>query len=253
MRKTIKFAILLGLPLSHGHCQPAFDVASITPCKPGTPEPIEYHTGTVRFLYPGGRFHANATTVQYLLEWAYGILPAQHSGGPSWMNEDRYDIDAKAEGPATAEQVRQMAQTLLAGRFKLKFHRETKDSPVLVVALGKTHPHIAPAKEGEEPSIEITPKPGPSFHAVATRYSITQLTTTFSRHLNRIILDRTGLGGEYDFTFDLTPDESSPNPLDPSVVISALRDQLGLSVKSQKEPIDFLVIESLEKVPAGNQ
>src|SRR3979411_3242117 len=97
MIRTLTLATLMVLSLEPGYCQapaahPAFEVASITPCKPGTPEPPGEHAGMVQFVYPGGRFDAKATTVKYLLEWAYGILPAQHTGGPSWMETDRYDI-----------------------------------------------------------------------------------------------------------------------------------------------------------------
>ncbi len=65
-------------------------------------------------------------------------------------------------------------------------------------------------------------------------------------------MDETGLKGDFDFSFDLTPDESRPNPLDASLLISALREQLGLMVKSQKTSVDILVIDSAEKVLAGN-
>jgi uncharacterized protein (TIGR03435 family) len=65
-------------------------------------------------------------------------------------------------------------------------------------------------------------------------------------------VNQTGLDGDFDFTIDLTPDESRPNPLDASLLISAMREQLGLSVKTDKAPIDFLVIENLERVAAGN-
>src|SRR5271156_1777131 len=143
VKRTFVVAAILSLPLQHAHCQdlahaPAFEGASITPCKPGTPEPGEERMGMVRFTYPGGRFEAKATSLKFLLEWAYSILPSQHSDGPSWMENDRYDIVAKADGNATNAQMRLMTRTLLAERFKLKFHRETKEVPVLVVSLGKT-------------------------------------------------------------------------------------------------------------------
>jgi tryptophan synthase alpha subunit len=78
------------------------------------------HTGMSDFTSPGGRFRASATTLKFLLEWAYGIQPSQHSGGPSWIGTDRYDIAAKAAGPVTVGQLRLMLQTLLAyGRAKL--------------------------------------------------------------------------------------------------------------------------------------
>jgi uncharacterized protein (TIGR03435 family) len=91
-----------------------------------------------------------------------------------------------------------------------------------------------------------------SWHVVATRFSLAQLSETFSRHLDSVIVNRTGMAGDFDFTLDLTPDENQPNPLDPSILIAAMRDQLGLTLKSQKEPVDFLVIDSAEKVAAGN-
>jgi uncharacterized protein (TIGR03435 family) len=264
MKRTLTLAAILGLAIHQGHCQdlahaPAFEVASITPCKPGTPEPPGEHMGMVQFTYPGGRFNATATSLKYLLEWAYGILPAQHSDGPPWMPIDRYDIVAKAAGEATDEQMKRMAQTLLADRFKLRFHRESREVPVVIISLGKTAPKLFPPKEGETHSIHIMPLMGPgpdqkatSFHVVATRYTLAQLNEVFSRQLGRVIVDQTGLQGDFDFALDMTPDEDRPNPLDPAIVLAAMRDQLGLTVKSQKAPVDFLVIDSAEKVVAGN-
>jgi uncharacterized protein (TIGR03435 family) len=262
MRRTLTLAAILASMALRGQCQDltntqAFEVESITPCKPGTPEPPGEHMGMVQFTYPGGRFTARATTVKFLLEWAYGILPAQHSDGPAWISNDRFDIAAKAEGNATDAQMKRMAQTLLAERFQLKFHRETRDVAVVAISLGKTAPKLFPPKEGETHSIHIAPQMGPdqkivSFHVVATRFTLAQLNETFARQLGRVIVDQTGLQGEFDFTIDMTPDEDRPNPLDPSIVLGAMRDQLGLTVKSQKAPVDFLVIDSVEKVVAGN-
>jgi uncharacterized protein (TIGR03435 family) len=213
--------------------------------------------GMVQFTYPGGRFRAQATTLKYLLEWSYGILPAQHSEGPSWMHDDRYDIVAKAEGSASDAEMKRMTRTLLAERFKLKFHIESREVPVLVLSLGKSAPKLFPPKEDEKYSIRIMPQNGPdqkvaSWHVVATRFSFAQLNETFSRQLERVIVNRTGMEGDFDFTLDFTPDENRPNPLDPSIVIAAIRDQLGLVVKSQKAPVDFFVIDNAEKVEAGN-
>ena len=262
MIRTLTLAALVTLSLGHIHCQdlakaPAFEVASITPCKPGTPAPPMEHAGMVQFTYPGGRFRASATTLKYLLEWAYDIQPSQHSGGPSWIDTDRYDVVAKAEGNATDAQIKLMVQTLLADRFQLKLHHDSKELPVYVISLGKTAPKLFPPKEGETHSIQIAPQMGPdqkvaSFHITATRFSLTQLTDTFARQLGRVIVNKTGLDGDFDFTMDLTPDDSQPNPLDPSLLINAMRGQLGLNLQSQKAPVDFLVIDSAEKVAAGN-
>jgi hypothetical protein len=87
MTKTLSIAALLALSLGRGYADdaakaPAFEVASITPCKPGTPEPPGEHAAMVQFTFPGGRFTARATSVKFLIEWAYDIQPSQHTGGP---------------------------------------------------------------------------------------------------------------------------------------------------------------------------
>jgi uncharacterized protein (TIGR03435 family) len=211
----------------------------------------------VQFTFPGGRFRASATTLKFLLEWAYGIQPSQHSGGPSWMGTDRYDIVAKAEGNATDEQQKLMLQTLLAERFALKVHRERKELPVYVVSVGKSAPKLFPPKDEEKHSIRIVPQMDAdqkttTYHVVATRFSLSQLTDTFARQMGRVFVNETGLSGDFDFTLDLTPDDHQPNPLDPSLLINAMRQQLGLSLKSQEAMVDFLVIDSAEKIAAGN-
>jgi len=211
----------------------------------------------LQFTAPGGRFKASAIDLKFLLEWAYGIQPSQHSGGPSWMGTDRYDIVAKAEGNATDEQQKLMLRTLIVERFGLKFHYEKKKLPVYVISAGKTAPKLFPPKDGEVHSIKIMPQQDAeqktnSFHVVLTRYSLKQLTDVFARQLERVFLNETGLDGDYDFTLDLTPDEGRPNPLDPSLLIAAMREQLGLQMKSQDAVVDFLVIDSVDKVAAGN-
>jgi len=236
---------------------PAFEVASITPCEPGTPEPAGQSGGMVRFVFPGGRFQANAVTVQFLFEWAYGIQPFQHSGGPSWFNSDRYDVIAKAGGSATEPRIKLMLRALLSERFRLQFHRESKSLPAYVISLGKAAPKLSVPKDDETYSLQITPRTDPdtrmvSYHVVATRYSLAQLTDIFARQLGRVIVNNTGFDGDLDFTLDLSPDENRPNPLDPSIIITALREQLGLAVKAQNASVEFLVIDYAEKVAAGN-
>jgi uncharacterized protein (TIGR03435 family) len=260
MRKIKMFAVaaLVCLWMDYGYGQeptnpPKFEVAAVKPCEPGTPEPPGQRMGMVRYTYPGGRFEAKAATVEFLLEWAYDLLPSQHSRGPAWMENDRYDIVAKAEGNATDDQMKLMARALLAEPFRLKFHRERREAPILLVTLGKNAPKLFPPKEGEAHSLRIVPQVDAdqkvvSYRVAATRFSFAQLNQTFARQLERVIVNGTGLDGDFDFTLDFTPDENHPNPLDPSLVVTAMRDQLGLTVNAQKGLVDYLVIDSLEKV-----
>jgi len=258
MRQITPLLVFLAVPC---YCQapaaPAFEVASITPCKPGTPEPPGERNGMVRFTFPGGRFEARATSVSFLIEWAYDILPSQHSGGPAWMDNDRYDIVAKAPGNAPDDEIKLMARALLAERFHLKVHHDIREAPVLILTAGKNAPKLFPPKEDEKHSLKIIPvmngdRKVISYRVVATRFSFAQLNQTFARQLERVIVNQTGLEGDFDFELQLSPDETTPNPLDPALLISAMRDQLGLTLKSQKGPVDFLVIDSAEKVAAGN-
>jgi uncharacterized protein (TIGR03435 family) len=261
MTRTFMLASLLIFSIHHLHCEeigkaPAFEVASITPCKPDAPEPPMEHAGLAQFTYPGGRFSANCTTLKFLLEWAYGIQPAQHSDGPGWVGTDRYDIVAKAEGNPSDAQMKLMMQMLLGERFRLRLRRESREVTAYVIAVGKTPPHLVRAKEEETHSVRVDPQTGADqrvvYRVIITRFSLAELGDLFGRQLGRVVVDRTGLDGDFDFNLDLAPDESHASPVDPSLLIVALREQVGLTVKSEKTPVDFLVIEGVEKVVAGN-
>jgi uncharacterized protein (TIGR03435 family) len=191
------------------------------------------------------------------LEWAYDLQPSQHTGGPAWLNTDRYEIDATAGFNASDQQMRRMAQALLVERFHLKVHRESKELTAIVLSPGKNPPKVSPAKDGEIHAVRFTPQNGSdgkaaAYHILLTRFTMAQLGDTFARQLGQIVLDKTGLQGDFDFTIELTPDESRPNPMDATLLLSALRDQIGLSVKSEKTPVEMLVIDGAEKVAAGN-
>ncbi len=214
------------------------------------------HAGLAQFTSPGGRFNANCTTLKFLLEWAYGIQPTQHSDGPGWIGTDRYAIVAKAEGNASDAQMKLMVRTLLAERFKMKLRHESREVTAYVLAVGKTAPHLVPTKEDETRVVRVDSKTGADqravYRVILTRFSLAELCDTFGRQLGRVMVDRTGLKGDFDFALDLAPDESHVTPIDPSLLIGALREQVGLTVKSEKTPVDFLVIDGVEKVVAGN-
>jgi uncharacterized protein (TIGR03435 family) len=254
-------ASLMVFSIHHLHCQeiakaPAFEVASITPCKPDAPAPPMEHAGLAEFIYPGGRFNANCTTLKFLLEWSYSIQPAQHSDGPGWIGTDRYNIAAKADGNASEAQMKLMVRTLLAERFALKLRPESKELTAYVLSVGKTSPRLVRTKEDETRVVRVDPKTGADqrtvYRVILTRFSLAELCDTFGRQLGRVMVDRTGLNGDYDFALELAPDESHSTPIDPSLLLDALREQVGLSVKSEKTAVDFLVIEGAEKVTAGN-
>ena len=92
--RTVLFAALLALPADSSQPTPTFEAAAIKPCEPGTPEPPEQRMGMARFTFPGGRFEAHATTAEFLVDWAYGLMPSLHSRGPAWLENVRFDFIA---------------------------------------------------------------------------------------------------------------------------------------------------------------
>jgi uncharacterized protein (TIGR03435 family) len=209
------------------------------------------HNNSVRFVEPGGRFRANAVTVEYLMEWSYDIQALQHSGGPAWLAQDCFDVVAKADGDVSEDQMKGMTRELLAERFKLRFHRESRELPALVIVRGKSAPKMFVPKEGETHGMVFERGPMNSYIVKATRYSLAQLNSVLARALERVIVDKTGMVGEWDFTLTLTPDETRPNPMDAGLMLTALREDLGLAVDAKNAAVEVLVIDGLDK-PSEN-
>ena len=269
--------------------KPAFEVASIKPDKSGS--------GQVMFrMAPGGRFVANNITVKLLIEQAYGLKDSQISGGPSWINSDRYDIEAKPDESSVdkmqklsqderTKQLEAMMQSLLADRFKLTLRHETKELPIYVLSVAKNGPKLQQAKdtplppELPNPEGPNGPAPrGPRFmmsdrgELTVNDAPVSMLADMLSRQLGRLVVDKTGLKGKFDFTLKWTPDENQtqafmgaagagdprppsdaappPSASGPSL-FTALQEQLGLKLESQKGPVETLVIDNVEK-PSEN-
>lgn len=254
-----------------------FEVASVKPNKSGD--------GRVMVtLPPTGRYTATNVPLRMLLQQSYNLQPFQIVGGPSWITSDRFDIVAKAPDGFTPDQLRPMMRALLVDRFKLKAHIETREMPTyeLVVARadGKLGPNLKPAKTdckalfaqrrgGPPPP---PPQPGQPIECGfmigpgnmnAGGMAMTELARSLGPLVNRIVTDKTGLKGEYDFQVSYTPegrggalgipggpplgvDAPAGDPNSPSL-FTALQEQLGLKLDSQKGPVEVLVIDSVEQ------
>ena len=269
---------------------PTFEVASIKPTAPGGPG-----GGMIGIrMAPGGRFEATGVTAKLLIGQAYDVRDFQISGGPGWMTSDHYDIVAKPESSSASdslspdprkvtddqmktfqEQMRLRLQALLADRFQLKIHRETKELPVYALVLGKGGSKLQESKEGPAGPNDIK---GPDrARGRGMRMGIGQLSgqmvqmpfvvQVLSQQLGRPVIDKTGLKGTYDFTLKWTPDQSqsggpfgdlppgvkAPPPPDPNgpSIFTAVQEQLGLRLESQKGPVEILAIDHVEK-PSEN-
>jgi uncharacterized protein (TIGR03435 family) len=226
-----------------------FDVASIKPSKNSA-------NGNVVDIAQGGqRFTATNAPLRLLIMMAYDVNVRQISGGPGWLNSDCYDIEAKPERPASREQIRLMLQSLLADRFNLKLHKETRELPMYVLTAENYQSHLHENKAGGEPHI----RRGRNGQTVFENAPIFQLTWFLSLRLRREVLDKTGLKGNYDFELAWIPDvpgrgdgadNPAPDPTGPSV-FAALHEQLGLRLTATKGPLGILVIDHADK-PSAN-
>ena len=224
---------------------PSFDAASIKPARTDSAGRSLAHD-------PGGRLTTSNATLKMLIMLAYRVMPHQVAGGPGWVESDGFDIDAKAARPdPSGAHFRQMLQSLLAERFQLRVHRETRELPVYLLVVAKNGPKLAAAKGDEAEAGARIEGPG---RLTGVRATMPELAAALSRPLQRTVIDRTRLGGAYNFTLRFVPDAGSVKPGgDPAGsgdgpdLVTALQEQLGLGLQTGKGPVEVLVIDHAEK------
>lgn len=225
--------------------QPQFEVASI--------KPNHSPTGGSNFnRQTGGGIKCIRVTLQELIVFAYDIHDYRLTGGPGWMDNDRYDVVAKANHDDVVETnnhdeafrlIRLKMRALLADRFQLKLHTETREMPIYALVVGKNGPHLT-ATQAEGLIIHNEPN-----HLVCKKISMKQFAEmNLSMRLNRTVIDKTGLTGEYDFEVKYLDDRgaTSTDASGPDF-LTALREQLGLRLEPQKGPVEVLVVDKAEK------
>ncbi len=238
--------------------RPAFEVISVKPSALQNGS-----TGMGLFTFPGGRIRGNMVKVDYLITEAFDIQSFQLSGGPRWIREDRFDIDAKPPAgspaaqsnprisklPPNAEQ-RLMLQSLLADRFQLQVHRETKGGPVYLLTKTNKELKLRPAADQDEyPWVGSVAGGGIARDGLrATNATMALLTARLSSYLEHPVLDRTGLAGAYDFKIDYHSDDPSTDVIS---VITASIQGLGLKLEPARAPVETLIIDRIER-PTGN-
>ena len=231
---------------------PAFDVISIRPNNNSTQMNGGNFSRRVGVRTTPDGFSASSLDLKSLIAIAYGVKPDQVSGGPGWIDSNRYDIEAKvvaANGatpqPLTREQSNLMLRSLLADRFKLAVHNETKEAPIYELIVAKNGPKLQPAKP-DEPS-KSSMSMGSSEQLTATAIQISSLITQLSYQLHSPIIDKTGLTGTYDITLQWAPDQGAASPDSPGPsIFTAVQEQLGLKLVPSKGPVDTLVVDHVE-------
>jgi uncharacterized protein (TIGR03435 family) len=210
---------------------------------------------------PGQISFKNASFRSILMS-AYSLKQHQISG-PRWIQTTGFNIEAKVPRGATKEQIKLMLQNLLAERFKLEAHRETREIPVFALVAGKGGPKLAAAKNPEDGGGSFGPWKGNARWA-ATNQTTRNIADFLSPLMERPVVDMTGLTGQYDFTLDWTPEypmvRAAPRalgaeaePSDPApTIFAAVQDQLGLKLEPRNAPVEILVIDRVEKTPTEN-
>jgi uncharacterized protein (TIGR03435 family) len=243
--------------VASGSPLPSFEVASIKPTKTDR----SFIIGL--FTYPGGKIVASGSTIKYLMMEAFDVRAFQVEGGPSWINDDRYDITALPpassissksippypKAPPNPEQ-RQMLQALLVDRFQLKFHRESKEGPVYVLVRGDRNLKLRdPENKDAFPWAGILGGGAIVGDGLAGQnISMPQLAARLSGYLDRPVVDQTGLKGSYDFRYEYSADEST---FDVVSCIFASVQGIGLKLKPAKGPVEAIVIDHIER-PSEN-
>jgi uncharacterized protein (TIGR03435 family) len=192
-----------------------------------------------------GRFAIAAITTKALIAYAYDVRDFQVSGGANWVGSEEYDVVAKPQGEASKQRILAMARNLLAERFNLALHHESKEMPVLVltVAKGGAKLHLSASTGGPEVR-------GGKGHLIARKVTMAMLAAQLAgRVLDRTVLDRTEIAGEFDVDLEWTPEERPDEP-GPSI-FTALQEQLGLKLETQKSAVDVLVVDHVER-PSAN-
>jgi uncharacterized protein (TIGR03435 family) len=221
---------------------PQFEVASVKAADPDSP--------AWQIQLPHGRFTAANCTLLRLIGVAYDLQNHQISGGPSWLDSAKFNINATVDnatvvppGRAAYPVLRPMLKSLLAERFKLTAHIETHEETVYNLILDKGGSRL---REVSDPGSLYKAKGELIGHGAPMTFLVAQL----SEQLGRPVIDKTGLTAHYDFAMKWTPDS---DPLDTAglSVFTAIQTDLGLKLQSAKAPVEHLVIEHAEKPDAN--
>ena len=238
----------------------AFEVATIKPSDPARPGKL--------FTIRGQEVITINTTLSDLITMAYDLHLKQITGGPSWLESDKYDITGKPEVPGqpNVTQLKIMIQKLLADRFQLKFHTEKKELSAYAITVGKTGSKLT--KSQSDPN----GLPGLFFGRGAPWMTFNVRNATIAEVasvlqgsiLDKPVVDQTGLSDKYDFLLKFTPDAGqgagfggpqqppAADSLDaPPDIVTAFQQQLGLKLESAKGPVQVYVIEKIER-PSEN-
>jgi uncharacterized protein (TIGR03435 family) len=232
-----------------------FEVASL---KPSAGEHARGSTGFSTSLDSQQLSYTGVTPMRLLTE-AYGVKRYQINGS-AWLDSERFDLSAKLPEGTSKDQIPAMLQHLLAERFHMKLHSETKPERIYALLAGKNGPRLPSTKDpdhGQEMSFDV------SGHMNFLSTTLAGFAETMSRLLDRPVIDRTGIQGAFDITLNVSMQDLTGlkqllaangvqvDAAEGTSIFSAVQE-LGLKLESRNAPIEHLVVDSAEKIPTGN-
>lgn len=230
---------------------PAFDVAAIKANHSGS--------GSVTMRTAHGRLTVSNCTVRQLIQKGFHVKDSQIVGGPGWLDTERYDVDAKTERTDISDDKLWLSlQPLLAERFQLRFHRQTKQLPVYVLLIGKSGARLKSHTGDAQPAMRTRAGSGKA-KIEATRTTMQGFADSLTGFVDRPVIDNTQLKGEYDFQLDWAqdhPGETAPSMLDSlreeiglsgPTLFTAVQEQLGLKLQPPKGGVEIIVIDGAAK------
>ena len=235
--------------------KPAFDVASIRRNVSGS-----FPVGPE--ARRGGSFIATNTTLAWIVRFAYDLPDYRLVGGPDWVRRDRFDVEARAGGDASAEEIKRLVKALLEDRFQLVIRQERRQGPVYTLVLARSDRQVgpnlrasaagcaAPGGPGETNEERRTPNGG--VETRRTCASMSALVASFSNALQAPVDDKTALMGMWDFELSFTGERRrnanaaavAQDPNEAPALFTAVQEQLGLKLEPGRGPVDVFVIES---------
>lgn len=237
------------------NAKPEFTVATVKPSRPDAPRG--------GYGFRGQDVTTTNVTVNWLIKLAYNMHARQISGGPAWLDSEKYDILGRPDTPGqpSRDQMKLMIQKLLADRFQLKFHTEKRELPVYAMLVLKTGVKITVSAGDPHafPGIGFVQGPG-VLSLVGHNTGLDGVANGLqSNILDKPVVNQTGLTGRYDFTLRFTPDPTQvanfgalapANAADldaPPDIFTAFQQQLGLKLQSTRAAVDVMVIEKIER------
>jgi uncharacterized protein (TIGR03435 family) len=246
MRNVTTLLFLLPIAASAQPAPPAaFEVASVKASQPGA-QSIEPGPSSLTMRH---------VRMNACIAWAFNIQEPQIIG-LNWLNDVTFDIFAKSAAPAAETDLRNMLQAVLVDRFKLTFHRETREIPALTLVVSSKGHKLKPAEKSGDPSFRTG-----KMSLTGTGATLGELILFLSRELREPVIDQTGLKGLFNYTLDINAyvtDEMRKSggdgpPLEAnSIIAQAMQAQLGLKVEAKKVAVSMLVVDHLEKSPIEN-